>query len=139
MDKQLPIVYKPTLKPTIYLSKYIMSNYIKVGNWSVVEGMVEGLRVRIKITNKINQKNYFRLCHIFLYFFLIDLLFSLFSFYITRSGRQKYELIGNFKFFMKMRLHPIDMQTRRQKKNSIFPYFSVFLLTDLILSNQLYH
>ena len=30
MDKQLPIVYKPTLKPAIYLSSYIMSNYIKV-------------------------------------------------------------------------------------------------------------
>ena len=27
---QLPIVYKPTLKPTIYLSSYIMSNYIKM-------------------------------------------------------------------------------------------------------------
>ena len=43
---------------------------------------------------------------------------------ITRSGRQKYELIGNFKSFKKMRLHPTDMQTRRQKKN---PFFHIFL------------
>ena len=37
-----------------------------------------GLRVRIKITNKINQKNYFRLCHIFLYFFELTFYFFLF-------------------------------------------------------------
>ena len=55
--------------------------------------------------------------------------------YITRPGRQKYELIGSCKSFKKMGLHPIDMQTRRQKK-SIFPYFSLFLLTDFILSNR---
>ena len=79
--------------------------------------MVEGLRVSIKITNKIKEKNYFRLCHIFLYFFN--------RLNITRSGRQKYELTGNFKCFKKMRLHPADIQTRRQKK-SIFPYFSLF-------------
>ena len=36
-----------------------------------------------------------------------------------------------------MRLHPADMQTRRRKKNiSIFPYFSLFFLTDLILPDR---
>ena len=54
---------------------------------------------------------------------------------ITRSGRPKYELIGNFQSFKKMRLHPTDMQTRR-KKNSIFPYFCLFFLTDLILHDR---
>ena len=64
--------------------------------------------------------------------------FSLFFFIffnrlnITRSGRQKYELIGNFNSFMKMRLHSTDIQTRH-KKISIIPIFSLFFLPDLIL------
>ena len=72
----------------------------------------------------------------------LDYDFSLFLFIffnrfnITRSGGQKYELIGNFKSFKKMCLHPADMQTRRRKKISIFPYFSLFYLTDLILLDR---
>ena len=42
---------------------------------------------------------------------------------ITRSGRQKDELIGTFKSFKKMRLHPDDVQTRRRKQKFDFSYF----------------
>ena len=44
--------------------------------------------------------------HIFLYYFN--------RLNITRSGRQKYVFIRNFKSFKKMHLHPADMQTRRR-------------------------
>ena len=84
-----------------------------------VEFEFEGLRVRIKITNKINPKNYFRLCHIF----IIDLLFFILYIYIIPSGRQKYGLIGNFKSFKIMSLHQTDIQTQRRKKKFDFSLF----------------
>ena len=56
---------------------------------------------------------------------------------ITRPSRQKYELTGNFKSFKKMSFHPVNMQTRRQKKTiSISSYFSCFILTVLILPDR---
>ena len=46
---------------------------------------------------------------------------------ITRSGRQKYQLTGNFKSFKKMRFYPTDMQTRQQKiKFRFFHFFFIF-------------
>ena len=42
---------------------------------------------------------------------------------ITRSGQQKYGMIGNVKSFKKMGLHQSNIPTRRQKKISIFQYF----------------
>ena len=35
-----------------------------------------------------------------------------------------------------MSLHQTDIQTRRRKKNSIFPYFSLFFLADLVLPDR---
>ena len=56
---------------------------------------------------------------------------------IIQSSRQKYGLIENFKAFPKMGLRPTDIQIQSRKKLfSIFRYFSLFLLTDLILSDQ---
>ena len=67
-----------------------------------------------RYTNPVTEKKK-SIFHIYLYFF--------YRLNITRSGRQKYDLIGNFNYFKKMRLHPADMQTRRQKKNFDFSIF----------------
>ena len=76
------------------------------------------------------RKKTFRFFHIFLFF--------LNRLNITRSERQNYELIGNFKSVKKIRLYPANMQTwRRKKKNSIFPFFFFyFILTVLILPDR---
>ena len=68
-------------------------------------------------------------------------IFPYFSFFFNRLniiglGRQKYGFIGNFKSFKKIGLLPTDIQTQRRNKIiSIFPYFSLFLLANLMLSD----
>ena len=81
------------------------------------------------ISNPTAKENYSRFFDIF--FIFINRL------KIIRPSRQKYKYITNFKAFEKTGLLPIAISILSSKKlYSIFRYFSLFFLTDSILSDQ---
>ena len=97
-------------------------------NWQVISSPLRKCAYIRLICKPGDKKNYI---DFFLFFLLY---FNRLN--ITRSGRQKYQLTGNFEPLKKMRLHPTDMLPRRQKKITIFPYLCLFFLNWLSITRS---
>ena len=80
--------------------------------------------------NPVTKKKIFYFS-IFFFIFLTDLI-------LADRAHKNVGLIGNFKSFKKMSLHPTDIQTRQRKKINFlfFRIFLYFFLNDLILPDR---